>query len=91
VIVNVVDFGMDLKEAIAAPKFCSRVAYKELRMEEGYPEETLAALKALGHKIKLYSPLNLYFGGINAVMVQEDGTMIGVGSLRRQGAAGAVN
>ena len=91
VIVNVVDFGMDLKEAIAAPKFCSRVAYKELRMEEGYPEETLAALEALGHKIKLYSPLNLYFGGINAVMVQEDGTMIGVGSLRRQGAAGAVN
>ena len=91
VIVNVVDFGMDLKEAIAAPKFCSRVAYKELRMEEGYPGETLAALEALGHKIKLYSPLNLYFGGINAVMVQEDGTMIGVGSLRRQGAAGAVN
>jgi len=91
VIVNVVDFDMDLKEAIAAPKFCSRVAYKELRMEEGYPEETLAALEALGHKIKLYSPLNLYFGGINAVMVQEDGTMIGVGSLRRQGAAGAVN
>ena len=91
VIVNVVDFGMDLKEAIAAPKFCSRVAYKELRMEEGYPEETLAALEALGHKIKLYSPLNLYFGGVNAVMVREDGTIIGVGSLRRQGAAGAVN
>jgi len=91
VIVNVVDFGMDLKTAIEAPKFCSRVVYKELRMEEGYPEETLAALEALGHKIKLYSPLNLYFGGVNAVMVQEDGTMIGVGSLRRQGAAGAVN
>ena len=86
-IVNVIDFGMSLEEAIKAPKFCSRVAYKELRMEDGYSEETIAALEAKGHTIKAtYGELNLYFGGMNAIIV-EDGTMIGVGSFRRSGGA----
>ncbi|MCK4393627.1 gamma-glutamyltransferase [Candidatus Bipolaricaulota bacterium] len=86
-IVNVIDFGMSLEEAIKAPKFCSRVAYKELRMEGGYSEETIAALEAKGHTIKAtYGELNLYFGGMNAIIV-EDGTMIGVGSFRRSGGA----
>jgi gamma-glutamyltranspeptidase/glutathione hydrolase len=86
-IVNVIDFGMTLEEAIKAPKFCSRVAYKELRMEGGYPAETIAALEALGHTVKAtYSELNYYFGGFNAIIV-EDGLMIGVGSFRRSGGA----
>lgn len=86
-IVNTVDFGMSLEEAIKAPKFCSRIAYKELRMEGGYSDSTIAALKALGHKIKTYGTLDLYFGGINAVMWKPDGTMVGVGSFRRGGGA----
>jgi gamma-glutamyltranspeptidase/glutathione hydrolase len=86
-IVNTIDFGLPLEEAIKAPKFCSRVAYKELRMESGYSDSTIAALKALGHKIKTYGTLDLYFGGINAVMWKPDGTMVGVGSFRRGGGA----
>ncbi len=86
-IVNVIDFGMPLEEAIKAPKFCSRVAYKELRMEGGYSEETIAALEALGHIVKAtYGELDYYFGGFNAIIV-EDGLMIGVGSFRRSGGA----
>jgi len=85
-IVNVIDFGMPLEEAIKAPKFCSRVAYKELRMEGGYSADTIAALEALGHKVKAtYGELDYYFGGINAILVAEDGTMVGVGSFRRSG------
>jgi len=86
-IVNVIDFGMPLEEAIKAPKFCSRVAYKELRMEGGYSAETIAALEALGHIVKAtYGELDYYFGGMNAIIV-EDGLMIGVGSFRRSGGA----
>jgi gamma-glutamyltranspeptidase/glutathione hydrolase len=86
-IVNVVDFGMSLEDAIRAPKFCSRVSYKELRLEGGYPQETLDALAALGHTVKAdYGELNSTFGGINAILV-EDGVMTGVGSFRRDGGA----
>jgi len=86
-IVNVIDFGMTLEDAIKTPKFCSRVAYSDLRMEGGYSQETMDALEALGHTVRAtYGELDLYFGGINAIIV-EDGVMIGVGSFRRAGGA----
>lgn len=88
-IINVIDFGMSLEDAILTPKFCSRVSYKELRMEGGYPQETLDALAALGHTVKAdYDELVSTFGGINAILVQ-DGLMTGVGSFRRDGGAAA--
>ena len=88
-IVNVIDFGMTLEDAIRTPKFCSRVAYKELRIEAGYPQAALDALTALGHIVRAtYGELDLYFGGMNAILV-EDGVMTGVGSFRRDGGAAA--
>ena len=88
-IVNVIDFGMTLEDAIRTPKFCSRVSYKELRMEGGYPQATLDALAALGHIVKAdYGELVTTFGGVNAILV-EDGVMTGVGSFRRDGGAAA--
>jgi len=86
-IVNVVDFEMSLEEAIRAPKFASRPVYIELRLEGGYPEETVAALEQLGHAVRMHDELDLFFGGLNAVIVDEDGVMTGVGSFRRDGAA----
>jgi len=86
-IVNVIDFGMTLEDAIAAPKFTSRVGYPVLHMEGGYPEETIAALEALGHQVdNNHGVLDYFFGGINAIIV-EDGLMTGVGSFRRAGGA----
>jgi gamma-glutamyltranspeptidase/glutathione hydrolase len=86
-IVNIIDFGMTLEDAISAPKFCSRVSYKELRMEAGYSASTIAALEAKGHTVKAdYGELDLYFGGMNAIAVEDD-TMTGVGSFRRAGGA----
>jgi gamma-glutamyltranspeptidase/glutathione hydrolase len=86
-IVNVIDFGMALEDAIAAPKFTSRVGYDVLHMEGGYPEETMKALEALGHEVDAnHGVLDYFFGGINAIIV-EDGIMTGVGSFRRAGGA----
>lgn len=86
-IVNVIDFGMSLEDAIKAPKFTSRVGYAELHMEGGYSDGTIAALEALGHTVDAtHGELDYYFGGINAIIV-EDGLMTGVGSFRRAGGA----
>ena len=76
-----------LEDAIAAPKFTSRVAYPVLHMEGGFPEETTAALQALGHLVDMsHGVLDYFFGGVNAILVK-DGLMTGVGSFRRAGGA----
>jgi gamma-glutamyltranspeptidase/glutathione hydrolase len=86
-IVNVIDFGMSLEDAIRAPKFTSRVGYDVLHVEGGYPAATIAALEALGHQVDAnHGELDYFFGGINAIIV-EDGLMTGVGSFRRTGGA----
>ena len=86
-IVNVIDFGMPLEDAIKAPKFTSRVGYSVLHIEGGYPQETITALEALGHPVDAsHGELDYFFGGINAIIV-EDSLMTGVGSFRRAGGA----
>ena len=87
IIVKVVDFGMDLEDAITAPRFYSHHAAGDLHIEGGFPAETPAALRDLGHSVRDHVLLTPYFGGANAVMVLADGTMIGVGDIRWLGAA----
>ncbi len=86
-IVNVVDFCMDLEDAITAPKYYSRNSVANLEIEGGFSPSLIEALKSLGHAIKEYGPLDVYFGGTNAVMVLADGTLIGVADIRRLGGA----
>ncbi|MBO8142796.1 MAG: gamma-glutamyltransferase [Firmicutes bacterium] len=86
-IVSLIDFGMDVESAIRAPKL--HVSGLTLDLEGGFPDEAVAALEALGHDVRLREPLDLYFGGLNVVMVEDDGTMVGVGSFRRSGGASA--
>jgi gamma-glutamyltranspeptidase/glutathione hydrolase len=86
-LVNVIDFGMSLEDAIRAPKFTSRVGYPVLHLEGGFPAESVEALKALGHTVDAtHGVLDYFFGGINAIIVV-DGLMTGVGSFRRAGGA----
>jgi len=87
-VVDLIDFGMSPEEAVKTPKFVGYAFYKDLRMEKGFPETTIRFLEeVLGHKVKLYEYPSLYFGGPNIVAVKSDGTMVGVGSIRRNGAA----
>ncbi|HCZ05536.1 MAG: gamma-glutamyltranspeptidase / glutathione hydrolase [Thermotogota bacterium] len=87
-VVDLIDFGLSPEEAVKAPKFVGYASYKDLRMEKGFPENTVRFLEeVLGHKVKLYEYPDLFFGGPNIVAVEDDGTMIGVGSIRRNGAA----
>ena len=87
-IVSIVDFGMDLETAIRTAKF--HVSGLTLDLEGGWPAESAEALAALGHRVNTnYGELDLFFGGLNIIAVEDDGTMIGVGSFRRDGGASA--
>ncbi len=88
-IVNLIDFGMPIDEAVKMPKFVGYTFYKDVRMERGFPESTVQVLEAMGHEVTLYDYPDLYFGGPNIIAVEDDGMMIGVGSVRRDGAASA--
>lgn len=88
ILVNLIDFDMSLEQAIRTPKFTGYDAYKEIQLEDDFPQKTVDLLVALGHKVKRYDHPDLYFGGPNAIAVK-DGVLTGVGSIRRHGGAAA--
>jgi gamma-glutamyltranspeptidase / glutathione hydrolase len=51
VIVNVLDYQMDVAAAVAAPRLHHQWLPDEVRIERGFTEATLEALKARGHHI----------------------------------------
>jgi gamma-glutamyltranspeptidase / glutathione hydrolase len=51
VIVNVLDYHMDVAAAVAAPRLHHQWLPDEVRVERGFPDDTLAELKAKGHLI----------------------------------------
>jgi gamma-glutamyltranspeptidase/glutathione hydrolase len=51
VIVDVLDYHMDVAAAVAAPRLHHQWLPDEVRVERGFPEEVLAALRAKGHII----------------------------------------
>ncbi len=88
VIVNYLDFGMDLQAALDAPRFYSRNNVGFLEIEGVYPQETLDFLQAFGHQLNVYEGLNSYFGGVHAVAVDPaTGAILGAADPRRDGAA----
>lgn len=51
VIVNVIDYRMDVMSAVAAPRLHHQWLPDDVRIENGFPAPTLDSLKALGHSI----------------------------------------
>jgi gamma-glutamyltranspeptidase/glutathione hydrolase len=51
VIVNVLDYDMDVAAAVAAPRLHHQWLPDEVRVERGFSTESIAALKAMGHVI----------------------------------------
>jgi gamma-glutamyltranspeptidase/glutathione hydrolase len=51
VIVNVLDYKMDVAAAVAAPRLHHQWLPDEVRVERGFSEDTLAGLKSRGHSI----------------------------------------
>ena len=51
IVVDVLDYKMDVAAAVAAPRVHHQWMPDEVRVERGFPQETLDALKAKGHEV----------------------------------------
>jgi len=83
IIVNVVQHGMPVEDAIAAP----RIHFDEGRVhcEGGCDQAELDRLEALGYELVRWRRRNLYFGGASAVERLADGSLAAAGDPRRGG------
>jgi gamma-glutamyltranspeptidase/glutathione hydrolase len=82
VVANVVARGLELGEAVDAPR---------IHVEGGvaHCEDPRVAdeLEAAGYPVVRWRERNLFFGGVSAVEIGEDGSLAGAGDPRRGGAA----
>ena len=91
VLTNVLDYGMDIQEAIERPRFLIGAFLPDdpadtLYVEGRVPEETLAALLAKGHFVKPAPEFFTKVGHAHGIVMQ-DGTLVGGADPRGDGLA----
>ncbi|MCI5146043.1 MAG: gamma-glutamyltransferase, partial [Candidatus Electrothrix sp. AR3] len=82
VLTQLVDFDMDLSEAVMAPRMYWDGDEKIVHIEPGFSEHSMAALTERA-TVNLWDDLDLYFGGVHSVIPG----VAGVGDSRRGGSA----
>ena len=95
VLVNMIDFGMNLQEAGDAPRIRHDGSSEptdevmrdggEVILEAGYSPEAVKALQARGHKVTVANDGD--FGGYQAIRRDEKGVYFGASESRKDGAA----
>ncbi|QWG13424.1 gamma-glutamyltransferase [Bradyrhizobium sediminis] len=84
VIVNVLDYGMDVAQAVAAPRLHHQWLPDVVRVERGFADDTLAALREKGHQV--IEPLGQT--SANSIAVTPSG-LLGAPDPRTRGAEAA--
>jgi gamma-glutamyltranspeptidase / glutathione hydrolase len=79
-LVNLIDHGMSLQEAVEAPRLWTQGGPVEI--EDGFPEPVRAALQTRGHDIAVMPHVA---GGMSAIRFEEDGTLTGAACWRADG------
>ncbi|TWB07062.1 gamma-glutamyltransferase [Bradyrhizobium stylosanthis] len=79
-LVNLIDHGMSLQEAVEAPRVWTEG--NALEVEQAVPESVRSKLAALGHKVQ---PVATVAGGMNGIAFHDDGTMTGAACWRADG------
>jgi gamma-glutamyltranspeptidase / glutathione hydrolase len=82
-VVNVVDHGLGVEEAIEAPRV--HLEGQHLHCEGGSDPDELDRLEARGYDVVRWRRRNLYFGGVAAVGVGIGGSLAAAGDPRRGG------
>jgi gamma-glutamyltranspeptidase/glutathione hydrolase len=95
IVVNLIDFGMNLQEAGDAPRARHEGSSEptdevmrdggEVILETGFSAETLKALQARGHKVTVDNDGG--FGGYQAILRNDKGVYFGASESRKDGAA----
>ncbi len=81
-LVNLIDHGMALQEAVEAPRLWTQG--QALELEAGFGEGVRTGLAARGHAAVSVPAVG---GGMNAIEFADDGTMTGAGCWRADGTA----
>jgi gamma-glutamyltranspeptidase/glutathione hydrolase len=84
VIVNVLDYKMDIAAAVAAPRLHHQWLPDEVSVEPGFPADVLAALMAKGHHIVE----SMGYSSANSILVTRAG-LLGAPDPRTRGAEAA--
>ena len=95
ILVNLIDFGMNLQEAGDVPRLRHDGSSEptdeqmhdggEVVLEVGVSPETVKALEARGHKVKVANDGD--FGGYQAILRNAEGVYFGASESRKDGAA----
>lgn len=81
-IMNVIDFGMDVRTAVDAPRIHHQLYPDEIQIEDnGVDNRTLATLISMGHSV---APRAGYFGNVQLIIRRSDGTLFGASDPRRE-------
>ena len=84
IVVNVVDHGMSVADAIEAPRV--HLDDNVIQLEGGTAPGVAGRLEELGYQVARWGARNLYFGGASAVVLGEAGQLEAAGDSRRGGA-----
>jgi gamma-glutamyltranspeptidase/glutathione hydrolase len=88
VLVNLIDFDMDIAEANNTPRFYTSKYEDYLHLEGGISEEVREKLSRMGHPIRVHGGFDLFFGGAHLIHVNQDtGMACGSADPRRSGTA----
>jgi len=85
ILINMIDHKMNIQDAINAPRIHS-MAGKTIFMESRISKEVRNALIAKGYELVIKKDFDLYFGGMQGVMIDPaTGTLYGGADPRREG------
>ncbi|HHU8171284.1 TPA: gamma-glutamyltransferase [Escherichia coli] len=77
-VVNSIDYGMNVAEATNAPRFHHQWLPDELRVEKGFSPDTIKLLEAKGQKVALKEAM----GSTQSIMIGPDGELYGASDPR---------
>lgn len=77
-VVNSIDYGMNVAEATNAPRFHHQWLPDQLRVEKGFSPDTLRLLEAKGQHVKVLPSM----GSTQSIMIGPDGTLYGASDPR---------
>jgi gamma-glutamyltranspeptidase/glutathione hydrolase len=84
--VNVLDYGMGLDQALAAPRFT--VSRSGIEVESRIPDQVVGGLRERGNHVEWVGDFNWHFGGVHAVLIdRQAGKLYGAADPRRTGQA----
>lgn len=84
ILLNIIDYDMNIQEAIEAPRIFAPTA--DISLEGRIPYNVISALEEMGHALNVRGDWDLFFGGAQGVFVDEKtGKLIGGADPRREG------